>query len=283
MKNTDDTIFFNFSYFALRLLGKGLYSNHWTAIAELVANGLDAQAKNVKIYINMRNKENSVIEIFDNGCGMGYSDLAEKYALIGRDKREDYTDEDELKKQLMGRKGIGKLAALYLSNKYFLISKTGKETSAWCLDASHVKDSDVPHLDRIDTNELKIEAKDEWDKFETGTMVKLTNVDLTNFGEKTLAALKARLADFYLLDILQRKIEAAILTDANSKIVFEEVKKSIAFKNMYAFYNNSKMDLSDKLARSVIITSPVPSVMHKPRYVEVLNPADFKVSGKKRF
>ena len=67
MQNTENTIYFNFSYFALRLLGKGLYSNHWTAIAELVANGLDAQANNVKIYINMADKKHSVIEIFDNG------------------------------------------------------------------------------------------------------------------------------------------------------------------------------------------------------------------------
>ena len=53
MQNTENTIYFNFSYFALKLLGKGLYSNHWTAISELVANGLDAQANCVKIYINM--------------------------------------------------------------------------------------------------------------------------------------------------------------------------------------------------------------------------------------
>ena len=48
MDNTNDKIFFNFSYFALKLLGKGLYSNPWTAIAELVANGLDAKATCVR-------------------------------------------------------------------------------------------------------------------------------------------------------------------------------------------------------------------------------------------
>ena len=32
----------------------------------------------------------------------------------------------------MGRKGIGKLAALYLSNKYYIISKTkNMNESAW--------------------------------------------------------------------------------------------------------------------------------------------------------
>ena len=195
MQNTENMIYFNFSYFALRLLGKGLYSNHWTAIAELVANGIDARAKSVKIYINMVDKEHSVIEVFDNGYGMNYEDLAEKYALIGKDKRADEDISEEVKEQLMGRKGIGKLAALYMSNKYYLISKT-KETmeEAWCLDASSVKDSDVPHLDKVQLQNVGIEAIDEWKSFHTGTMIKLTNVDLTNIGVRTIEGLKAEIS-----------------------------------------------------------------------------------------
>ena len=162
-KNTKDEIYFNFSYYALRLLGKGLYSNAWTAIAELVANGFDANAKNVKIYINAMNKEKSVIEIFDDGYGMGYEDLVSKYTLIGRDKRDDDTIDEKTKKQLMGRKGIGKLAALYLSKKYYLISKTKKECSAWCLNSINVKDSDLPRLDRLDEKKIKIESASFWE------------------------------------------------------------------------------------------------------------------------
>lgn len=283
MQNTNSTIYFNFSYFALRLLGKGLYSNHWTAISELVANGLDAQADNVKIYINMRNKKNSVIEIFDNGIGMDYKDLAEKYVLIGKDKRDDNEVDEETKKQFMGRKGIGKLAALFLSNKYYLISKTISQESAWCLDASNVKQSDVPFLGRKHLKDISIEAKAEWNKFKTGTMVKLTNVDLTNFGEKTLAAFKARLADFYLLDELKGKIEIAVLMENEEKIVFEEVKKSIAFKNMCIFYNNTNIDFSSRLGKTVFFRSPVESIKNKPRSVEIVNTRNFDVKGKRKF
>lgn len=156
MQNTESTIYFNFSYFALRLLGKGLYSNHWTAIAELVANGLDAQADSVKIYINLIDQENASIEIFDNGSGMDYNDLSEKYVLIGKDKREDDQISEEIKKQLMGRKGIGKLAALYMSNKYYLVSKKNGKETAWCLDASNVKDSDIPKLDKCIVSNIGI-------------------------------------------------------------------------------------------------------------------------------
>lgn len=283
MENSNNTIFFNFSYFALRLLGKGLYSNHWTAMSELMANGLDAQAKNVKIYINMKDKEHSVIEIFDNGYGMDYKDIAEKYALIGKDKRDDDEIDEEIKKQFMGRKGIGKLAALYLTSKYYLITKTVNEETAWCLDATNVKDSDVPQLNRRKLDDIFLETKEEWDKFQTGTMIKLINVDLTNFGEKTLAAFKARLADFYLLNELKGKIEVAIITRNEEKIVFEEVKKSIAFKNMCAFYNNTENNFSDRLGKTVIFKSTVESIKYIQRQVEIVNPINFNVNGKQKF
>lgn len=284
MHNSDNKIYFNFSYFALRLLGKGLYSNAWTAIAELVANGFDAKATNVKIYINAIDKEHSVIEIFDNGYGMGYNDLSEKYALIGKDKRDDATLDEKTKNELMGRKGIGKLAALYLSHRYYLISKTKDEVSAWCLDASNAKDSDIPHLDKQDIDKINIEAKSEWDGFQTGTMIKLTDVDLTNFGEQSLAGLKARLSDFYLLNSLHGTMEVAFLTTRSTKCVFEKVEKSIAFKNMYTFYNNTDYDYALKLSNTVRFRSAVEAIGAIPRDVVVLNAKDFSnTSGKRRF
>lgn len=284
MQNTENTIYFNFSYFALKLLGKGLYSNHWTAISELVANGLDAQANCVKIYINMIDKEHSTIEIMDNGTGMSYEDLANKYVLIGKDKRTDDTVDEKLKNQFMGRKGIGKLAALYLSNKYYLLSKTKEYgEGAWCLDASNVDGSDIPHLDRCHLKSINIEAKEAWNVFETGTMIRLTNVNLTNFGVKSIEGFKARLADFYLLDELGSKIEVAIIQNTGDKIKFTEVKKSIAFKNMCVFYANTQNDLSNRLAKSIKMPSDIPEIAEKERIVEKV-PADFfEVSGKQKF
>lgn len=284
MQNTENIIYFNFSYFALKLLGKGLYSNHWTAISELVANGLDAQASSVKIYINMINKEHSIIEILDNGTGMGYDDLANKYVLIGKDKRTDDTVDDKLKEQFMGRKGIGKLAALFLSNKYYLLSKTKEfEEAAWCLDASNVNESDVPHLDRCQLEHINIETKKEWESFQTGTMIRLTNVNLTNFGVKSIEGFKARLADFYLLDELNGKIEVAIIQKEGEKIEFEEVKKSIAFKNMCVFYTNTTIDFRKRLAKSVKMPSDIPEIANKERIVEKIPSDYFDVSGEQEF
>lgn len=120
MKSNSNEIYFNFSYYALNLLGKQMYTNKWSAISELVANGLDAGANTVRIYINSIDKANSTIEIFDNGSGMSYSDLLNKYALIGRNKREEGQNISE---KIKGRKGVGKLAGLYLSKKYYIVTK----------------------------------------------------------------------------------------------------------------------------------------------------------------
>lgn len=260
-----------------------MYSNHWTAIAELVANGLDAQANSVKIYINLVNQENSSIEIFDNGSGMDYNDLSEKYVLIGKDKREDDQISEDIKKQLMGRKGIGKLAALYMSNKYYLVSKKNGKETAWCLDASNVKDSDIPRLDKCEVINIGIECREEWEKFETGTLIRLTNVNLTNFGVKSIEGLKARLSDFYLTDELKGKIEVCIVNSQNDIIHFEEVKKSIAFKNFYAFYNNTCEKLEEKLSQQVILYSSIDEINNIPRDVQLLDTRNFKIEGEKYF
>ena len=284
IKNNQQEIYFNFSYFALRLLGRGLYSNAWTAISELVANGFDAEAQHVKVYINAINKEKSVIEIFDDGYGMGYNDLVNKYTLIGKNKRDDDSLDEVTKQQLMGRKGIGKLAALYLSKKYYLISKTQKEISAWCLNAFGAKDSEIPKLEKQDIYSIEIEAKEYWDSFKTGTMIKLTDVDLQNFGVQSLKGLKARLADFFLLDSLAGKIEVAFLTYRGEKIVFEEVKKDIAFKNMCAFFNNTTYDYKQELRDTITFRSKIESVAKKARQVVFFEPQRFdNTSGERCF
>lgn len=284
MQNTENTIYFNFSYSALKLLGKGQYSNQWTAIAELVANGLDAQARNIKIYINMIDKKTSVIEIFDDGIGMDYSDLTSKYALIGKDKRKDSELTDKIKNQVMGRKGIGKLAALYLSDKYYLISKTERQgESVWCLDATNAKDSDMPCLDRCNINDVGVECSDEWRQFDTGTLIHLTNVDFTNFGIKTLEGLKARLADFYLTELLDGQIEVCVVSSENDKKLFHKIEKSVAFRNFYAFYNNTDIDFENRLSEGVKIVTSFDSVTDIQRPVIRIASNQFKVSGKQFF
>ena len=217
-----NTIQFNFSYYALNLLGKQMYTNRWSAISELVANGLDAGATNVKLYINSINKKKSILEIIDNGSGMSYNDLATKYALIGRNKR---LSENELSDKIKGRKGIGKLATLFLSKKYYIVSKKAGVTTAWMLDSTDKNDNDVPELIRVDASEVGIENRELWEQYDTGTLVKLVDVNMSGFAETKFESLKLRLADYYLLDNINASIEVAYITDSRNRATVEKVEK----------------------------------------------------------
>jgi Histidine kinase-, DNA gyrase B-, and HSP90-like ATPase len=99
----------------LNHLGINLYSNVPAVLSEAVANAWDAEAKQVKIDID---RNNGVIEITDDGLGMSVADINDKYLNIGYRKREiegAYTP--NMKRHVMGRKGIGKLSLFSIANK----------------------------------------------------------------------------------------------------------------------------------------------------------------------
>ncbi|MFC0416749.1 ATP-binding protein [Cytobacillus solani] len=294
MESNSNEIYFNFSFYALNLLGKQMYTNKWSAISELVANGLDAGAKTVRIYINSIDKKNSTIEIFDDGSGMSYSDLLNKYALIGRNKREAG---ENLSDKVKGRKGVGKLAGLYLSKKYYIVTKKDGVESSWVLDSTNVKASDIPKLDKIRNEDVAIDNEYIWSNYQHGTLIKLTNVDMTNFAEKKLEGLKSRIADYYLLDDLGAQLEIAYVTKLGESIVYQTVKKEVAFHNFYGFFETTEGLKSYELKKSIPIKTrinegnltdlEIAALNAKEREVVILTPDKIsekhKIAGEKEF
>ncbi len=116
----------------LQLLGPNLYTNIYYVLGEIIANAYDADAENV--YIIYDTNLNSII-IEDDGNGMSYQDVNNKFLPIGITSRS--TSEDtfskKFKRRRMGRKGIGKLAALSVSQKVKIITKQNGEKSGCIL------------------------------------------------------------------------------------------------------------------------------------------------------
>ena len=284
MSENDNQILFNFTYLALRLLGRGLYSNPWSAITELVANGIDAGAEKIRVLFDLTDKAHASIEIMDDGSGMDFNDLSTKYALIGKNKRNDSSLTEEQKNSFMGRKGIGKLAALYLSKKYYIFTKTLESSETiWCLNSENVDDSDIPRLDKVSRNEVRIKTSKYWDEQEKGTLILLTNVNMVGIGEQRMNAFSTRLANYYLLDELNSAIELCVLEGPADPIVFHPVEKSIAFKNMYAFFNNVDSSINEKISERVYVPSKLQQLNNITYPVRVLNPTDFECSGYESF
>ena len=114
----------------LELLGPSLYTNIYYVLAELIANAYDADAHNVYI---IANKDDITVE--DDGKGMSYAkgDI-KKYLSVAAVSRN--TDEDAvtpLKRKKMGRKGVGKLAALSVSENVLIKTMSGGEKSGFIL------------------------------------------------------------------------------------------------------------------------------------------------------
>lgn len=243
MKNID----FSMTYLALKMFGKQLYANMSAAIAELVANGLDANAENIYVYMDIRDKNSATIAIFDDGDGMDETAMEKNYAVVGRNKRENLEPEEASKK--MGRKGIGKLAALYLSNTYYIITKKAeqKEARAWKLDVSdYQEDNSTPQLVEVEYPFVdQIIFAEKLKKSGKGTIILLNNVLIKNFGEAAEDALEYKLANYFLTDELSKKIRLCVLRKNDDPVVFSEVKKNIAYKNMAVIFTTDVDKFSD--------------------------------------
>jgi len=112
---------FEISLSILDHLGRNLYRSFATVLGEAISNAWDADAKNVRIYINR--KKNSFF-IKDDGEGMDASDFQDKFLKIGYSKRRTGKNTSTKGRPFIGRKGIGKLALLSCAEKITVISKT---------------------------------------------------------------------------------------------------------------------------------------------------------------
>ncbi len=115
----------------LELLGPNLYTNIYYVLAELIANAYDADAKNVYI---IAGKDD--IRVEDDGHGMSYEagDITRYLNVAGVSRT---TEKDSLtksrKRRKMGRKGVGKLAALSVSENVDVLTVAKGEKSGFVL------------------------------------------------------------------------------------------------------------------------------------------------------
>ena len=114
----------------LELLGPSLYTNIYYVLAELIANAYDADASNVYIII----KDDCII-VEDDGSGMSYSggDI-QKYLNVAAVSRNTEAESITPKKRRkMGRKGVGKLAALSVAKNVLIKTIANGEKSGFIL------------------------------------------------------------------------------------------------------------------------------------------------------
>ena len=163
-----------FDVYTIKHLGLQMYSTLPPVIAELVANGWDANATRVEITIPETpiDEQTSEIVIKDNGIGMSDEDVRNKYVIVGRDRREnEQSDETDppYSRKIMGRKGIGKFSAFGIAKE---------------IDVESAKDGEVSHfqmnydelLKKADERKIEFPPLDSTGNVSQGTKIILKHI-----------------------------------------------------------------------------------------------------------
>lgn len=138
----------------LELLGPSLYTNIYYVLAELIANAYDADAHNVYI---IETGDSIIVE--DDGIGMSYeAGGVKKFLSVAKETR--LTEDDSFSpsgRPRMGRKGIGKLAALAVSENVNVLTIFGEEKSGFVLSRRVNPDGKLLPIDedKIDFKKVK--------------------------------------------------------------------------------------------------------------------------------
>jgi len=171
----------------LELLGPNLYTNIYYVLAELIANAYDADARNVYI---ISNKDD--IRVEDDGHGMSYENGdIKKFLNVAGISRSSENDSLTLSRtrRKMGRKGVGKLAALSVSEAVDIITIGNNEKSGFVLARRPLEGN---KLQPINENDIKFDYVTEH-----GTAIVMKNPQYRL--HKTLAAVKRNLLKIFPL------------------------------------------------------------------------------------
>ena len=122
-----------FDISTFRLIGRELITDRITALFELVKNCYDANAQKVSVVFDNvgPNMKGSMITIEDDGLGMSFEDVRDKWMVIGTaSKRNNPYSPEPFNRKCVGEKGIGRFAVDKLGDRLTIITKK-KYAKAW--------------------------------------------------------------------------------------------------------------------------------------------------------
>ncbi|MDB5231056.1 MAG: zraS 5 [Chitinophagaceae bacterium] len=122
----ENVLRWRFDVNTFRLLGRELITDRVTAVFELVKNSYDANATDVTVsFLNINSKENDKkIVIGDNGIGMSFADIKNKWMVVGTNsKRTSLYSDPPFNRKFVGEKGIGRFAVDKLGERVLIRTK----------------------------------------------------------------------------------------------------------------------------------------------------------------
>lgn len=135
MNKASSAMSFRVSAGLKNIIGRDLISDRFIAVFELVKNSYDAGASKVNISFITSNDGSTQIVISDNGCGMNYNDIIQKWLFVAYSEkkvknRQENSYREEIKREVAGAKGVGRFSCDRLGETLQLITKTVSDTTA---------------------------------------------------------------------------------------------------------------------------------------------------------
>lgn len=153
----------------IKTIGEDLIGDANAALMELIKNSYDADASFVKIILEYKNEnEEEVlsIKVIDNGHGMEFDTVINKWLVPATDDKLIRQTSRKLERALQGRKGIGRFASAILGQELTLISRVEEEQTTIILDWNEFSSdkflSDIEFLVEVESG-----------VYETGTTIEI--------------------------------------------------------------------------------------------------------------
>ena len=125
-----------FDPLTIKHLGVRMYSTLNPALAEIISNSYDADATNVTVTLIEEKDVPKGIKVEDDGIGLSYDEINDKFLVIGRNRRDDLGDvpSPKYKRYSTGKKGLGKLALFGLANTITISTIQNGKLNEFVLD-----------------------------------------------------------------------------------------------------------------------------------------------------
>lgn len=151
------------------IIGKDLITNELVAIFELVKNSYDADSKNIEIVIN--SFDDSII-IKDDGNGMNYEDIKNKWLFVAHSEKRDQSE-----RIYAGSKGIGRFSCDRLGSVLNLYSKKDLKSSHLFIDWGNFEEDSLQKFEELDVKYYSNESTSQkLEILNSGTILKISNL-----------------------------------------------------------------------------------------------------------
>lgn len=196
LENNKQELKMTFTPNTIEHLGVRMYSTLPPVIAELIANSYDADATEVHILLKDSTNEKEII-VSDNGHGMSFLDINEKFLRIGRNRRSDESMQTSPGgRKVIGKKGLGKLSFFGIAHKIEVRTIKDKRRNSFLMNWNDILS--YGNRDEQENYSPKILEHDTACVERNGTTIILRDINrISDFNANTLAD---NLSKFFIID-----------------------------------------------------------------------------------